>query len=334
MKYSVIIPVYNAEETLARCVDSILSQGDANAEIILVNDGSTDRSGAICEEYALNNASIRCISQQNAGVSAARNAGIDAARGDHILFVDSDDHVAEGLFSEVDKILCNGQPDLLLLSSCFDRETKKGINIRKPFFAFSRGELMPRIIDAICNKAINGPVAKVYKREIIESHHVRFPVGVSVAEDRAFNIVYTLYINSFAVSEFVGYCVNTANENSLSRKRHDDLQKQFAIAQDYIEREITAAPITDKEKDLYRQAVNFGVCRGVYHDAKLMVQDRLSWLVRQKVLFRLCKQINSKRMKYPKTRYCTLIALPVRFCLTPVIDAAAIKLTRRHDAGR
>ena len=332
MKYSVIIPVYNSEKTLKRCVNSLLAQNYSDVEIILVNDGSKDGSQTICEDYAREYKNVLNLSQENAGVSAARNAGLNVASGEYVMFVDSDDYVAGGLLSEVDSILYN-KLDFILISSCFDSGAVKSIKKRKPFSAFSRSELIPWVIDTICNKVINGPVAKVYKRELIEAHNIRFPVGASVAEDRAFNIVYTFYINSVAVSEYVGYFVNTENENSLSRKRHDDLQSQLAIAQEYIEKELAVASIPNYEKGLYRRALDFGVCRSIYHDAKLMVQDRLSWSVRQKNLFLLCKQINSKRMKYPNTRYCTLISLPVKFCLTPVIDAVALKLTRKNYGG-
>ena len=79
---------------------------------------------------------------------------------------------------------------------------------------------------------------------------------------------------------------------------------------------------------MYRRAANFGDCRYIYHEAKLMFADRVGWLERQKRLGKLCDAINRRHMKYPNTRYCTLITLPVRLRLTCVIDAIAWKLTR------
>ena len=96
MKYklvSIIVPVYNVEQYLRRCIESILSQTYHNFELILVDDGSTDSSGAICDEYALADERIHVIHKPNGGVSSARNAGIDTAKGEYILFVDSDDRV-------------------------------------------------------------------------------------------------------------------------------------------------------------------------------------------------------------------------------------------------
>lgn len=328
MKYSVIIPVYNAQKTIRRCADSLLVQSYSDTEIILVNDGSTDLSGMICEEYARMHNNVRYICQQNAGVSAARNAGLDAAVGKYVLFVDSDDYVSADLFSNLDRIINDEHTDWIQFSGCVDNGIEKRSVMTKPFVARSREELMPYIVDSICNKSINGPWAKLYKREIIEKYKIRFPVGASVAEDRAFNIAYSIHINSMVASVFVGYALNTENENSLSRKRHKDLNKQFEIVDTFIDKAIDTAGIPDKEKKNYHQAVNFGKCRSIYHDAKLMIQDHEKWMSRQKALMKLCKRINRKHMKYPKTRYCTLITLPVRLYMTSVIDAIAWKLTR------
>ena len=88
---SVIVPVYKVEKYLHRCVDSILVQTYTNLEIILVDDGSPDRCGAICDEYAAKDSRIRVIHQENGGLSAARNAGLDVCSGEYIAFVDSDD---------------------------------------------------------------------------------------------------------------------------------------------------------------------------------------------------------------------------------------------------
>ncbi len=98
---SVIVPVYKAEKYLNRCVDSILAQTWTNLEIILVDDGSPDRCGVICDEYASMDSRIRVIHKPNGGVSSARNAGIDAVTGDYIAFVDSDDYIAPEMYEKL-----------------------------------------------------------------------------------------------------------------------------------------------------------------------------------------------------------------------------------------
>jgi len=98
-KFSVIVPIYNTAPFLHRCIDSIINQGYENLELILVDDGSTDESGSICEEYAQKDSRIKVIHKQNEGLSAARNDGILAATGDYILFVDSDDYLEPHTFT-------------------------------------------------------------------------------------------------------------------------------------------------------------------------------------------------------------------------------------------
>ena len=96
MRLSIIIPIFNVEDTLQRCLESVLTQADERMEVVLIDDGSTDSSGRIAEEMTADKGNCRLIHQTNKGLSAARNAGIEVATGDYLTFVDSDDFVAEG----------------------------------------------------------------------------------------------------------------------------------------------------------------------------------------------------------------------------------------------
>ena len=327
-KYSVIIPVYNAEKTLHRCVDSLLGENYPDCEIILINDGSKDGSGEICRAYAESHPNVKYIEKENGGVSSARNAGLDAATGEYVLFVDSDDYISEGYFALIDKARQTSDADLWLFSHGTDDGKTIKVHMIKPACYSDRAEAVPAIIDSICNKSLNAPWAKLYRREILENNRIRFPLGASVAEDRVFNIRYSCYVQNYAVSDRVLYYVSTENEDSLSRRRHEDLEDQFAVTRRYFEETMRSAPIPDREKEQYRRAVNFGDCRYIYHEAKLMLADQVGWMERQRRLGKLCDKINKKRMKYPKTSYCTLITMPVRLRLTWAIDAIAWKLTR------
>ena len=102
MKLSIIVPVYNTRDYLAACLDSVLLPGAEDYEIIVVNDGSTDDSGEICAEYERRYPDlIRVITTENSGLGAARNVGLEAARGDYLLFLDSDDSLEKGALSEI-----------------------------------------------------------------------------------------------------------------------------------------------------------------------------------------------------------------------------------------
>src|SRR5690625_1367019 len=98
LEISIIVPVYNLEDYLHKCIDSILAQTFTNFELILVNDGSTDRSSEICEEYASIDHRIRVIHKKNGGVASSRNAGLEVAKGEYIGFVDNDDYINEYMF--------------------------------------------------------------------------------------------------------------------------------------------------------------------------------------------------------------------------------------------
>jgi len=119
-KFSVIIPIYNTAQYLHRCIDSIITQGYENLEVILVDDGSTDNSPAICTEYAQKDQRIKVIHKQNGGQSAARNDGIAVANGDYILFVDSDDFLQPDTFTTFNKAI-QDYPDLDIISSKYRR---------------------------------------------------------------------------------------------------------------------------------------------------------------------------------------------------------------------
>lgn len=326
--YSVIIPVYNAEKTLRRCVDSLLGQDPKNAELILVNDGSRDGSLDICREYERGFACVCVVDKPNGGVSSARNAGLDAARGTRVLFVDSDDYVSASLFEDLGQLFAEGDWDLIRLSNCVDDGSALRERVSAKATFSTRAEALPKLIDDICSKALNSPWAKVYRRDILEAHQIRFPLGVSVAEDRAFNIHYSLFVRSYRVSEKVAYFVNTENEQSLSRKRHADLGAQFRIADAYTEAAIQAADIPDLEKELYHRAINFARCRSIYREAKDQLRDHRRWGSRQLFLWKRCGEINRHHMRYPATRYCWMITLPVKLRQTWFIDCVAKRLLR------
>ena len=116
--YSVIIPAYNAARTLPRCLNSLCPQLRDDVELLLIDDGSTDDTGAVCQSYAERHPQIRIFSKENGGVSSARNVGLENARGEYILFVDADDAVREDYFSVLDEALAD-RPELLLFSKQF-----------------------------------------------------------------------------------------------------------------------------------------------------------------------------------------------------------------------
>lgn len=189
---SIIIPVYNAEMTLRECVESILIQSYADYELILVNDGSTDMSKDICDEYAQKDARVKVVHKENGGVSSARNAGLEISSGTWVTFVDSDDYLGDNYFLDFDN---SSSQDLLVgsyqnvyrqgVASCFLCENVQHLSLHE-------------FVESYYNNTIlRGPVAKFYKKSLIA--HIRFPEDMKVGEDTCFVFQYLSKCKTFSV---------------------------------------------------------------------------------------------------------------------------------------
>ena len=169
---SVIVPVYNVEAYVAKCIESIQNQSYQHLEIILVNDGSTDDSGDICDQYAAYDDRIKVIHQENGGISAARNTGIESANGDYITFVDSDDYIAPNMYEDMLHILKENDLDILECTAFRDKggTITEGCNDGS-LEIFNRHEALKMAMHD-CFIAV---WSQMYKRSAIGD--VRFPVG-------------------------------------------------------------------------------------------------------------------------------------------------------------
>ena len=327
LKYSVIIPVYKAEQTLCRCVDSLLLQPHDDAEILLINDGSPDGSSAICNVYANKYSCVRYFEKENGGVSSARNYGLEHASGDYVLFVDSDDYVTPDFFSAIGAALAEHDYDLIQFSNYFTDGTNQTERIREPFQAKTREQLFPKLIETLYKKKSNQPWAKVYRRSLIEKYAIRFPETIEVGEDRAFYIHFSLYMSSFCVSDHPIYVVSTENEQSLSRKQRDDLDEQTSHLNAYLEAAMQRSDVPEAERTEYQKALNYDRLRMIYSKAKTLHKEKLSLAQRLKALHGYCRDLNRLKLAYPDSRYCRLTSLPVRRNLALLIDVMAWKLT-------
>lgn len=184
---SIIVPVYNVEQYLRECVDSVLNQTYSDIEVILVDDGSTDQSENICDEYAEMDSRIKVIHKKNGGVSSARNTGIEVASGERIIFVDSDDCIHSRLlesYREIDDdsvtLLCDHTTDM--------EEWKQFSNddFRNHLELVDREQFMKLFYEDYMNPPFN----KCFRADIIREHHIRFPEDMSLGEDLIFNMKY------------------------------------------------------------------------------------------------------------------------------------------------
>lgn len=137
MRFSIIVPVYNIEDWLEACVNSILQQSFEDCEVLLVDDGSVDDSGMLCDEYAKRSNRVRCFHKQNGGLSDARNYGIERAKGEYLLFVDGDDYLGENALLELNKEIERGHADVILSEGKYivtDNKIKSDIRFHKEEF--------------------------------------------------------------------------------------------------------------------------------------------------------------------------------------------------------
>lgn len=171
---SVIIPVYNMEKYLCQCVDSVLKQTYTNLEIILIDDGSTDASGRICDQYAEKDGRVVVIHKKNGGISSVRNAGLNRAEGDYICFVDSDDYITENLCETVVKVLQKERVDIVEFGITLTDEDGKSIgSIENKQGRFAdRTEILTLLIKGHLQNYLWN---KIFARSLFDG--VEFPLG-------------------------------------------------------------------------------------------------------------------------------------------------------------
>lgn len=231
MRTSIIVPAYNSGKCIAKCMESILQQTEKDFEVLIVDDGSTDDTAEVVKQYSERDQRIRLISKDNGGVSSARNCGLDNAKGDYIIFIDSDDYVPCDMLERLEDSLFSGNVDIVM-GKMYHVDSRTG-SIRKH-------ELEAPLIDCVMNpqdpdrlkKIIVGyalhkgvaysNLAKIYKKDIIQKHGIRFDTETSFCEDVLFNIAYFRHIRDAKVDDdYYYYALD--NDNSLTKCFHPDM---------------------------------------------------------------------------------------------------------------
>ena len=240
---SIIVPIYNCISSLPRCIDSIQSQTFIDWELLLIDDGSMDGSGQLCDILASEDFRIRVFHKPNGGVSSARNMGLDHARGKYVIFCDSDDWVepewCEQLYQAAEKFP-GCQPVCNYYHSMAGRDTinreaeckKLGKNIDKiDFFSLNHYELL------------GIPWNKIYLRSILEDYHIRFRQELSLGEDMVFNLDYLhCQMGGYTFVSKPLYHYVEGITNSLSSKYYPDLAGVYRMIYLRIKDELICVP--------------------------------------------------------------------------------------------
>jgi glycosyltransferase involved in cell wall biosynthesis len=228
-KVSVIVPVYNAEKYLDKCIESILAQTFENIELILINDGSTDSSSKICDKYREKDSRVKVFHVQNSGPSRARNRGLELASGEYIQFVDSDDYIEENMTEDLVKEINRGA-DIAICGYkriCKDShgniftkniDTYQEELISKERFLYKFGSLFR---DYYINYLWN----KLYKAAFIKTNAIKFDEAIKWGEDLSFNLQYIDFCSIITITNKKLYNYVNYNSNSITSKLNKDLFK-------------------------------------------------------------------------------------------------------------
>lgn len=233
-KISIIIPVYQVEKYIKRCLDSILSQTYSNLEIILIDDGSRDMSGKICDEYAVKDSRIKVIHQDNAGVSVARNKGLDICTGDYITFVDSDDFLEPFMYEKMMEKVTEYNCDVVMCDCVKDdgvMQIPYTHDIRAGFYDYDqlKEEYYPHLLmmENVEYPATISNCLILFRREVASS--IRYIEGVRYSEDLLFGAQLLYNAKSFYYMKGEFYYHYWMNSDSASHTFKEDKWEDYKV---------------------------------------------------------------------------------------------------------
>lgn len=208
VKVSIIIPVFNAGEYISFCIDSLIKQTLQECEFIFINDGSSDNSKYLIEEYSKLDPRVVLYNQNNQGVSVARNQGLKRARGKYVGFVDADDYVELDMYAKLYNVVMSQNCDLLMSNLECEIEGHKVV-IAPPFpdnkilgKEFIQDEVLPYYLKS---DHLNSVCNKLYKKELIDKYNLQFPSNLALGEDAFFNMAFLSCASSCLCLNYTGY---------------------------------------------------------------------------------------------------------------------------------
>lgn len=233
-KVSVIVPVYKAEKYLRKCVDSILAQTFRDFEVILVDDGSPDGSGEICDEYARRDARVRVIHKANGGVSSARQAGLDAARGEYTIHADPDDWVEPNMLEELYAKAKAEDADMVICDFYYEYSPTR--------ITVCRQRLKDRhpetVIAQLFRMEVTGCVwNKLIRTSLFRENSISFPKGINIGEDYSVVVALLLVAQKITSVDLPLYHY-IRNQGSMTKRKSEDLLMQRTAFVELVEEQV------------------------------------------------------------------------------------------------
>ncbi|TYC82197.1 glycosyltransferase [Acetobacterium wieringae] len=226
---SLIVPIYNCENYLIDCLESILNQSYDNIEIILINDGSTDSSFEICKQFGKLDSRIVLLQHENQGVGYTRNIGINNAKGKYIMFIDGDDIIDKNIVINLFSRIENDNSDLAVCGIVAFNETDKtkkyirSINKVNEDDHLTAKEYLEYLIIYKTDVYFGSPDNKIYRKDIIDNNNIRFYQDYDFGEDFLFNIEYLNYVRNISMTKENLYHYRRDNNSSITKKSRDTI---------------------------------------------------------------------------------------------------------------
>lgn len=255
---SIIVPVYNMESYLQQCLDSILSQTLKDWECILVDDGSTDRSGKICDDYAKQDSRFKVVHTENGGLSAARNKGLEIARSEFIGFVDSDDYIHPEMYENLYELITKYDADVVQTGCSYIFKTyNRPKRFVKDIEILDQKETALQLIES--KKIANYVWTKLFRRHVISSP---FPTGL-VFEDMYVMSDWTKNIHKFIISPTVHYCYRK-RKSSIShtvspQHQNNYIRSRFRLIDNLSD--LMPVPLSDDKINYYKWKALISACK-------------------------------------------------------------------------
>lgn len=270
---SIILPVYNVELYLAECLDTILNQTFTDFEVLLINDGSPDNSGAICDEYALKDSRIRVFHQENAGVSAARNLGIENAQGMFVTFIDPDDHLTSNTVYE--KVFSGISDDVDIVHFGFERKNIQGNYIPPLTGKYTAEEIRNKLFPIFVGNKIDhfrkifvmsAVFTLVIRRSLIIDNNIRFQ-PIKRTEDKLF------FFESFLAAKIFYVLPNTfyfyrVNPTSATQNYNPDFLSEMEFSQNYQKKLLIENHLLDSVAEEFENSVLYQFYYGIMNEIK------------------------------------------------------------------
>jgi len=340
--FSIIVPIYNVEEYLEKCIDSILAQTYENFELILVDDGSPDNCPQICDEYAKKDKRIKVIHKENGGLVSARNIGIKNAIGDYICYVDGDDWIVSNFLKDINEvILSNENIDIVIFNmrriysdytQNIEFYVEEGLYNKErlekevyPYMMYDsrRPFCTGLIFPAACNK--------IYKRELLIEHHCENE-KIKMGEDNAFVFECILYSNNVYFLDKILYEYNQLNPTSFANSYDKNRFDNNEILISYIENRIgNYSEIINEQVNAFK---TYWLIMAIFHEVK---SNRKLFVSRRHISNKIkntkaLKNISFKNL--PKSAKCYLILLRCHLYLLALIGAKIMNSKRKKSCKR